>query len=114
MKPLAASDSDRKSAKNQQMIAGYIRGMAYLAAHQGTQAAAEFQKILDHPNIAFNGSRALALLGLGRAYALQGNTAKARKAYQDFLALWKDADPDIPILKQAKAEYNSIEKKESP
>jgi tetratricopeptide (TPR) repeat protein len=97
-----------------QMIAVYVRGMAYLAAHQGAKAAAEFQKILDYPNIAFSGSRALANLGLGRAYALQGDTAKARKAYQDFLTLWKDADPDIPILKQAKAEYSELQKKELP
>jgi eukaryotic-like serine/threonine-protein kinase len=84
----------------------YVRGEAYLAAHQGKEAAAEFQKILDHRGIVLNEPiGALAHLQLGRAYALQGDTAKARMAYQDFLALWKDADPDIPILKQAKAEY---------
>jgi tetratricopeptide (TPR) repeat protein len=94
------------------MIAVYIRGIAYLAAHQGAQAAAEFQKILDYPTIAFEGSPTLAHLGLGRAYVLQGDKTKARKEYQDFLAFWKDADPDIPILKQAKAEYSDLQKKE--
>ena len=84
----------------------YVRGEAYLAAHQGKEAAAEFQKILDHRGIVLNGPiGALAHLQLGRAYALQGDTAKAKAAYQDFLTLWKDADPDIPILKEAKAEY---------
>lgn len=84
----------------------YVRGEAYLAAHQGREAATEFQKILDHRGIVLNEPiGALAHLQLGRAYALQGDTAKARAAYQDFLALWKDADPDIPVLQQAKAEY---------
>ena len=84
----------------------FIRGEAYLAAHQGSNAAAEFQKILDHRGIVLNSPiGALAHLQLGRAYAIQGETAKARAGYNDFLALWKDADPDIPILKQAKAEY---------
>jgi len=84
----------------------FVRGQAYLAAHQGREAAAEFQKILNHPGIVVNEPiGALAHLGLGRAYALQGDTAKAKAAYQDFLTLWKDADPDIPILQQAKAEY---------
>ena len=88
----------------------YVRGEAYLAAHKGNQAAAEFQKIHDHRGIVVNSSiGALAHLGLGRAYVLQGDTAKARTAYQDFLTLWKDADPDIPILKQAKAEYAKLQ-----
>jgi DNA-binding winged helix-turn-helix (wHTH) protein/tetratricopeptide (TPR) repeat protein len=87
----------------------YVRGEAYLAAHQGSEAAAVFQKILDHRGIVLNEPiGALAHLQLGRAYALQGDTAKARAAYQDFLALWKDADPDIPIFKQAKAEYAKL------
>ena len=87
----------------------YVRGEAYLAAHQGKEAAAEFQKILDHRGIVLNGLiGALAHLQIGRAYALQGDTAKARAAYQDFLTLWKDADPDIPILKHAKAEYAKL------
>jgi len=83
----------------------YVHGEAYLAAHQGKEAAAEFQKILDHRGIVVNEpTGALAHLQIGRAYVLQGDTAKAKAAYQDFLTLWKDADPDIPILKQAKAE----------
>ena len=87
----------------------YVRGEAYLAAHQGREAAAEFQKILDHRGIVLNEPiGALAHLQLGRAYVLQGDTAKARAAYQDFLALWKEADPDIPILRQAKAEYAKL------
>jgi eukaryotic-like serine/threonine-protein kinase len=88
----------------------YVRGQAYLAARQGAVAAAEFQKILDHPGIAFNEVISpLAHLGLARAYVLEGDSAKAKAAYQDFLTLWKDADPDIPILKQAKAEYSKLE-----
>jgi len=88
----------------------YVRGEAYLAAHQGNEAAAEFQKILDHRGIVVNEPvGALAHLQLGRAYVVQGDTAKAHAAYQDFLTLWKDADPDIPILKQAKAEYAKLQ-----
>jgi predicted Zn-dependent protease len=88
----------------------YVRGEAYLATHQGSKAAAEFQKILDHRGIVLNEPvGALAHLGLARAYAMQGDTAKARAAYQDFLTLWKDADPDIPILKEAKAEYGKLQ-----
>jgi DNA-binding winged helix-turn-helix (wHTH) protein/tetratricopeptide (TPR) repeat protein len=84
----------------------YVRGEAYLVAHQGTQAAAEFQKILDHRGIVVSDPiGALAHLQLGRALALSGDTIKAKTAYQDFLTLWKDADPNIPILKQAKTEY---------
>jgi predicted Zn-dependent protease len=87
----------------------YVRGEAYLAARKGSEAAAEFQKILDHRGIVSNGPiGALAHLQLGRAYAMQGDTAKSRAAYQDFLTLWKDADPDIPILQQAKAEYAQL------
>jgi serine/threonine protein kinase/tetratricopeptide (TPR) repeat protein len=88
----------------------YLRGEAYLAAHQGAAAAAEFQKILDHPGLVVNEPiGALAHLQLGRAYAMAGDTAKAKNAYQDFLGLWKDADPDIPILKEAKAEYAKLQ-----
>jgi eukaryotic-like serine/threonine-protein kinase len=87
----------------------YVRGQAYLAAHKGTEAAAEFQKILDHNGVVFNEPiGALARLSLARAYATQGDAAKARAAYQDFLTLWKNADPDIPILRQAKAEYAQL------
>jgi hypothetical protein len=88
----------------------YLRGLAYLASRQGTNAAAEFQKIIEHRGLVGNCPLgALAHLGLGRAYALAGDTAKARAAYNDFLTLWKDADPDIPILKQAKAEYAKLQ-----
>ena len=86
-----------------------VRSSLYLAAHRGAEAAAEFQKILDHRGVVLNEPiGALAHLQLGRAYAMQGDTAKARAAYQDFLTLWKDADSDIPILKEAKAEYAKL------
>jgi len=88
----------------------YLRGEAYLALGDGQRATTEFQKFIDHRGVVQNLPwGALARLGLGRAYALQGDTAKARTAYQDFLTLWKDADPDIPILKQAKAEYAKLQ-----
>ena len=90
----------------------YVRGQAYLLAHNGTAAAAEFQKLLDHRGIVQNSvTGSLAHLQVGRAYAMAGDTAKAKAAYQDFLTLWKDADPDpdIPILKQAKAEYAKLQ-----
>ncbi len=88
----------------------YLRGEAYLASHQGSQAAAEFQKILDHRGIVVNEPiGALAHLQIGRAYAMQGDTSKAKAAYQDFLTLWKDADPDIPIFIAAKAEYAKLQ-----
>ena len=88
----------------------YYRGYAYLAAGQNEDAAKEFQKILDHRGIVVNSPfGALAHLGLARAYGMQGDTAKAKTAYQDFLTLWKDADSDIPILKQAKAEYAKLQ-----
>jgi eukaryotic-like serine/threonine-protein kinase len=87
----------------------FVRGEAYLAAHQGKEAAAEFQKILDHRGVVANEPiGALAHLQIGRAYAMQGDTAKAKAAYQDFLTLWKDADPDIPILIAAKSEYSKL------
>ena len=125
---LALRQGDAQSAKESLIIAGtyelaypldpwgqamtpvYMRGEAYLAAHQGAVAAAEFQKILDHRGLISNSPvGALAHLELGRAYAMQGDTAKAKSAYQDFLTLWKDADPDIPVLKQAKAEYSKLQ-----
>ena len=88
----------------------YVRGEAYLAAHQAAAAAAEFQKILDHASVVQNDlPGALARLGLGRANVLAGDTEKARAAYQDFLTLWKDADPDVPIYKQATAEYEKLQ-----
>jgi len=84
----------------------YLRGQAYLVAHNGTAAALEFQKLLDHRGIMVNFvTGSLAHLQLGRAYTMAGDTTKARAAYQDFFTLWKDADPDIPILNEAKAEY---------
>jgi tetratricopeptide (TPR) repeat protein len=90
----------------------YVRGEAYLAASRpggSSEATAEFQKILDHRGVVGNEPiGALAHLGLARAYALQGETTKSRTAYQDFLTLWKDADPDIPILRAAKAEYAKL------
>ena len=92
------------------MLPVYVRGLAYLEAKSGAEAVAEFQKIIDHRGIDPIGlEHPLAHLGLGRAYVLTGDTTKARAAYQDFLALWKDADPDIPILKQAKAEYAKLQ-----
>jgi hypothetical protein len=77
--------------------------------HDGNRAAAEFQKFIDHRRLVVNFPwGALARLGLARACAMQGDAAKARTAYQDFLTLWKDADPDIPILREAKAEYAKL------
>jgi len=88
----------------------YLRGEAYLAAQSGEKAAAEFQKILAHRGLVLNEpTGALARLGLGRAYALAGDKPRARDAYQGFLSLWKDADPDIPLLLQAKAEFSKLQ-----
>jgi hypothetical protein len=88
----------------------FVRGTAYLALHQGKEAASEFQKILDHRGLVWNAPiGALARLGLARADAMQGDTTKAKETYQDFLTLWKDADPDVPILKQAKVEYAKLQ-----
>jgi len=88
----------------------YLRGEAYLRLKDGAKAAAEYQKILDHRGTdPIDVNYALSHLGLGRAYALQGNTASAKSAYQDFLAAWKEADPDIPVLKQAKTEYAKLQ-----
>jgi len=87
----------------------YLRGDAYLMLHDGSAAAAEFQKFIDHRGAVMNFPwGVLARVGMARAYALQGDTAKARAAYQDFLTLWKDADPDVPILKETKAEYTRL------
>jgi len=88
----------------------YLRGISYLQAGQGKEATVEFKKILDHPGIVLNRvSGVLAYLGLARAQAVAGDKDSARKSYQNFLVLWKDADPDIPILKQAKAEYAKLQ-----
>jgi eukaryotic-like serine/threonine-protein kinase len=88
----------------------WVRGHAYMAAHEGVAAAGEFQKLIDHPGIVINQPiGALAHLELGRAYALSGDNVKARASYQNFLTLWKDADPDIPILIAAKSEYAKLQ-----
>jgi tetratricopeptide (TPR) repeat protein len=87
----------------------YLRGEAYLMLHDGKAAATEFQKFIDHRGVVMNFPwGALARLGLARAYAMQGDTVKAKAAYQDFLTLWKDADPNIPILTAAKSEYAKL------
>jgi tetratricopeptide (TPR) repeat protein len=87
----------------------YVRGNLYLQQRMGNEAAREFQKIVDHPGIDFfSAAHALARLGLGRAAAMNGDTAGARKAYQDFFALWKDADSDLPVLVQARKEYEQL------
>jgi tetratricopeptide (TPR) repeat protein/predicted Ser/Thr protein kinase len=88
----------------------YVRGLAYLQAKQGPKAVAEFQKMLDHKS-EFGASPyvSLARLGLARGFALSGDSAKARTAYQDFFTVWKDADPDIPVLREAKAEYEKLQ-----
>ena len=95
----------------------YMRGLAYLRLRKGAQAVAEFQKIVDHKGANWGATwvhpywaqyYSLSYLGMARGFAYAGDTAKARKAFQDFFALWKDADPDIPILQQAKAEYAEL------
>ena len=92
------------------LLPAYLRGEAYLMLHDGKHAAAEFQKYIDHRALVRNAPwGALAHLGLARAYAMQGDTTKARASYQDFLTIWKDADPDLPILIQAKAEYPRLQ-----
>ncbi len=84
----------------------YLRGQCHLLLGKGDEAADEFQKIVDHPGIVFaDPIGALAHLEIGRAFALSGNRAGAKAAYQEFLTLWREADPDIPILKQAKTEW---------
>ena len=91
------------------LYAIYVRGRTHLFSRQGREASAEFQKIIDHPGIVLNfPTVALAHLGLAQAYALTGEIVKARTKYEEFFALWKDADPNIPILKQAKAEYAKL------
>jgi len=98
------------TARAHRLYPAYVRGEVYLAAREGREAAVEFQKIIDHRGIVVSEPiGALAHLGLARAYAVQGDTAKAKLAYKDFLTLWKDADPDIPILKEAKTEYAKLQ-----
>jgi serine/threonine protein kinase/DNA-binding winged helix-turn-helix (wHTH) protein/tetratricopeptide (TPR) repeat protein len=97
------------------LYSAYLRGVAYLQLNQGQEANTEFQKITEHPGIVMNNVwGALAHLQLARAYAMMGDKEAARKSYQDFLTLWKDADPDIPIYRQAKAEYKRLNALQSP
>ncbi len=106
---LALAEALELSWVEPRLMPAYLRGQAYLMAHRGPEAAREFQKILNHRGVVFNSPiGALAHLQIARAYAMQGDTAKAKAAYQDFLTLWKDADPDIPILAAAKAEYAKL------
>jgi eukaryotic-like serine/threonine-protein kinase len=87
----------------------YVRGETYLALHRGPEAVREFQKIIDHRGIVVSDPiGALSHLQLGRALVLSGDETKAKAAYQDFLPIWKDAEPEIPILKQARAEYTNL------
>jgi hypothetical protein len=88
----------------------FLSAKAILPVHKGSEASGEFEKVLDQRGVVINESiGVLAHLGLARGYVLQGDTAKARAAYQDFLTLWKDADPDTPILKEARAEYAKLQ-----
>jgi Flp pilus assembly protein TadD len=104
--PYELGNSDGSNA----LFPVFLRGQAYLLERRGSEAAAEFRKILDHRGTVLNESiGALAHLGLARAYALEGDVSKARSSYQEFLTLWKDADPDLPILKQAKVEYAKLQ-----
>jgi hypothetical protein len=93
----------------------YVRGQAHLAAHKGAEAAAEFQKIITHIGVVSNDPTILvpARLQLARAFTLAGDRSKAKTAYDDFLRLWKDADPEIPILKEAKAEYARLDSRDT-
>jgi tetratricopeptide (TPR) repeat protein len=87
----------------------YVRGLALMATHRYAEAATEFQKILDHRGlVGLDPVGALSHLQIGRAYALSGDKIKAKSAYEDFFALWKDADPDVPILKSARAEFDKL------
>ena len=105
-----SSPSNPRSGTVGSMYPVYVRGLAYLKLGKGQKAAAEFQRMLDHPGIVGNFvTGALAHLQFGRAQAMMGNNQAARESYQGFLALWKDADPDIPIYKQAKAEYAKLQ-----
>jgi tetratricopeptide (TPR) repeat protein len=105
---LSRKEEDRQLPSNSGPL--YLRGEAYLDQRDGAKALAEFQKIADHRGHAPTSPLySLARLGSARAYALQGDAIKAKSAYQDFIAAWKDADPDVPILKQAKAEYAKLQ-----
>jgi hypothetical protein len=88
-----------------------IRGLAYLESGDGRSAAGEFQKLIDNPGLCWDFiTGPLARLQLGRAQRLMGDNASARKSYEEFLSIWKDADPDVPIYRQAKAEYAKLRK----
>jgi eukaryotic-like serine/threonine-protein kinase len=90
-------------------FAPYLRGQAFLGLHSGAEAAAEFQYLLDHRGLApFSLLNPLAQLGLARAALMTGDTVKARKAYEDFFALWKDADADLPVLIEARKEHEKL------
>jgi predicted Zn-dependent protease len=105
LKPLTRFELSRST-----LLGIYIRGQAYLLMKSGAEAASEFQKILTHRNIAQRSELfPLSFVGLARAYTLAGNREGARKAYEDLFAIWKDADPNIPVLVQAKAEYALLE-----
>ncbi len=107
---LALAEALELSWVEPRLMPAYLRGQAYLLAHTGAEATREFQKILNHRGVVLSSSvGALAHLQIGRAYAVQGDKAKAKAAYQDFLTLWKDADPDIPVLIEAKAEYAKLQ-----
>ncbi len=99
-----------EQAEGLTLYPAYLRGQAYLQAHQGAAAATEFQKLVDHNGIVQNAlTGSLAHLEIGRAYAMAGDTARAKTAYQNFLLLWKDADPTIAVLKQARTEYAKLQ-----
>ena len=99
----------RELAPAQSFRPAYVRGLAYLQASDPATAAAEFQRILDHRGLEpISPLYPLAYVQQGRAYVLTGEPTKARNAYQKFLALWKDADPDVPILREAQAEYAKL------
>jgi len=114
LKVASAMELDQPTQVTVFLCPVYLRGEAYLMLHDGNAAAAEFQKFIDHRGVVVNFPwGALARLGLARAYAVEAAKDpaardKARTAYQDFLTLWKDADPDVPIYKQAKAEYEKL------
>jgi hypothetical protein len=99
------------------LSAAYLRGLAYLRLHKGAEAAAEFRKIVDHKGANWGSAwrypywgqfYSLSYLGMARSFALAGDAAKAKKTFQDFFELWKDADSDVPVLQQAKAEYTEL------
>jgi eukaryotic-like serine/threonine-protein kinase len=105
LRPAAAYELTDTASSGPSLYPTYIKGLAYLRAHDGTSAAAEFQKIRAHPGLVANDlAGALARLGLARAYALSGDISKARAAYDEFLTQWKDADADLPLLKEARTE----------